>query len=139
MAVNLTGVWLCVQQEIRYMVANGGGAIVNTASVAGLRGSPMIPAYSASKHGVIGITKSAAMEYGKGVIRVNAVCPEVIETPLAAPLIDDPSVSEPLLARHALGRSGRPAEVGEVITWLCSDAASFVIGIAMPVDAGATA
>ena len=138
-AVNLTGVWLCVQQEIRYMVANGGGAIVNTASTAGLRGSPLIPAYSASKHGVIGITKSAAKGYGKDGIRVNAVCPGVIETPLAAPLIDDPSISEPLLARYALGRFGRPAEVGEVVAWLCSDAASFVTGIAMPVDAGYTA
>jgi NAD(P)-dependent dehydrogenase (short-subunit alcohol dehydrogenase family) len=139
MAVNLTGVWLCVQQEIRYMLANGGGAIVNTASIAGLRGFPLIPAYSASKHGVIGITKSAAKGYGKDGIRVNAVCPGVIETPLVAPLIDDPSVSEPLVALHPPGRFGRPAEVGEVVAWWCSDAASFVTGIAMPVDAGYTA
>ena len=138
-AINLTGVWLCVQQEIRQMLTNGGGSIVNTASVAGLIGSSSLAAYSASKHGVIGITRSAAKGYGSAGIRVNAVCPGVIDTPLAAPLLDDPAVSEITLRRHALGRSGEPREVGEVVAWLCSDAASFVTGVAMPVDAGFTA
>ena len=138
-AVNLTGVWLCIQQEIRQMLENGGGSIVNTASVAGLIGAPTWSAYSASKHGVLGITRSAAKEYGSAGIRVNAVCPSVIDTPLAAPLTDDPDFSEILLRRHALGRFGEPREVGEVVAWLCSDAASFVTGVAMPVDAGYTA
>ena len=138
-AINLTGVWLCVQQEIRQMLTNGGGSIVNTASVAGLIGSSSLAAYSASKHGVIGITRSAAKGYGSAGIRVNAVCPGVIDTPLAAPLLDDPAVSEITLRRHALGRFGEPREVGEVVAWLCSDAASFVTGVAMPVDAGFTA
>ncbi len=137
-AVNLTGVWLCVQQEISQMLENGGGSIVNTASVVGLIGFGA-GAYAASKHGVIGITRSAAKGYGSARIRVNAVCPGVIETPLAAPLIDDPTMSEMLLLRHALGRFGEPREVGEVVAWLCSDAASFVTGVAMPVDAGWTA
>ena len=120
------------------MLENGGGSIVNTASVVGLIGFGA-GAYAASKHGVIGITRSAAKGYGSARIRVNAVCPGVIETPLAAPLIDDPAMSEMLLLRHALGRFGEPREVGEVVAWLCSDAASFVTGVAMPVDAGWTA
>ncbi len=135
-AVNLTGVWLCVREQIGQMLATGGGAIVNMASVAGLSGNPMGPAYSASKHGVIGVTKSAAKGYGSKGIRVNAVCPGIIDTPLSAPLPDDPEIAERLLRRHALGRWGEPREVGEVVAWLCSDAASFVTGVAMPVDAG---
>lgn len=138
-AVNLTGVWLCVQQEVRQMLVNGGGAIVNMASVAGLRGSAGLSAYSASKHGVIGITKSVAKEYGPAGIRVNAVCPGIIDTPLASPLTGDPRFAEAALARHALGRFGEPREVGEVVAWLCSDAASFVTGVALPVDAVFTA
>jgi NAD(P)-dependent dehydrogenase (short-subunit alcohol dehydrogenase family) len=140
-AVNLTGVWLCMQQEIRHMSEMGGGTIVNTSSAAGLRGSPLLPAYSASKWGVIGLTKSAAKAYGSDGIRVNAICPGVIETPLtiASPLIDDPEVMEQLVARHALGRYGQPSEVGELVAWLLSDAASFMSGAAIPVDAGFTA
>ena len=137
--VNLTGVWLCVQQEIRQMLSNGGGSIVNMASAAGLVGSALIPAYSASEHGVIGITRSAAKGYGSAGIRVNAVCPSVIDTPMAARLTQNPVVKEATLRRHALGRFGEPREVGEVGAWLCSDAASFVTGVAMPVDAGFTA
>ena len=137
-AVNLTGVWLCVQQEVRQLLTNGGGSIVNAASVAGMVGWGA-GAYSASKHGVIGITRSAARGYGSAGIRVNAVCPGVIATPLAASVIDDPAVSETILGRRALGRFGEPRDVGEVVAWLCSDAASFVTGVAMPVDAGYTA
>ena len=135
-AVNLTGVWLCVQEEIRQMLTTGGGAIVNMASIAGLRGNPPNAPYSASKHGVIGITKSAAKQYGSEGIRVNAVCPGGIETRMVAEVIDDPAISESLLRRQALGRFGEPGEVGEVVAFLCSDAASFVTGVAMPVDAG---
>ncbi len=136
LAINLTGVWLCLQAEIRQMLATGGGSIVNMSSGAGLSGHPYNPPYSASKHGVIGITKSAAIQYGSSGIRINAVCPGVIETPMAAPMIGDPEKSESLLGRHALGRFGKPEEVGEAVAWLCSDAASYVTGIAMPVDAG---
>jgi NAD(P)-dependent dehydrogenase (short-subunit alcohol dehydrogenase family) len=139
MAINLTGVWICVQQQIRYMADHGGGSIVNTASVAGLRGSHMIPAYSVSKHGVIGITKSVATGYGSHGIRVNAICPGLIDTRLASPLIDDTEAAEKALARYALGRIGKTSEVAEAVVWLSSDAASFVTGIAMPIDAGSTA
>ena len=139
-AINLTGVWLCVQQEIRQMLANGGGSIVNAASAVGVVGSSLAPAYSASKHGVIGITRSAAKGYGSAGIRVNAVCPGVIDSPMAVfRLTDDPEIPKLMLQRHALGRFGEPREVGEVVAWLCSDAASFVTGVAMPVDAGYTA
>jgi NAD(P)-dependent dehydrogenase (short-subunit alcohol dehydrogenase family) len=140
-AVNLTGVWLCMQQEIRYMSEMGGGTIVNTSSSAGLTGSALLPAYSAAKWGVIGLTKSAAKQYGSDGIRVNAICPGVIETPLtiALPLIDDPDVMERLVARHAIGRYGQPSEVGELVAWLLSDAASFMSGAAIPVDSAFTA
>ena len=138
-AVNLTGVWLCVQQEIRQMLENGGGSIVNNASVYELLGAASGSAYTASKHGVIGITKSAANGYGSAGIRVNTVCPGYIETPIFAPLTEDPGVEERMRDAHTLGRLGEPQEVGEVVAWLCSDAASFVTGVAMPVDAGMTA
>ena len=138
-AVNLTGVWLCVRQEIRHMLEIGGGSIVNNASIFGLVGSPSGSANTASKHGVIGITKSAAKGYGPAGIRVNAICPGFIETPILTPFIEDPEVEEALRDAHALGRFGQPREVGEVVAWLCSDAASFITGIAMPVDAGYTA
>ena len=118
------------------MIENGGGSIVNTALISGLNGSPMYAAYTASKHGVIGITRAAAKGYGSAGIRVNAVCPGVIETPHTAYFTDDPVVSEALLPRYSLGRFGQPGEVGEAVAWLCSDASSFVTGVAMPVDAG---
>jgi NAD(P)-dependent dehydrogenase (short-subunit alcohol dehydrogenase family) len=136
MSVNLTGVWLCIQEEIRQMLDTGPGSIVNVASGAGLSGHPANAPYSASKHGVIGITKSAAIQYGPSGIRINAVCPGVIETPLAARLMGDAELSSRLLKRHVLGRFGAPKEVGETIAWLCSDLASFVTGAAIPVDGG---
>ncbi len=135
-AVNLTGVWLCLQEEIRQMLATGGGAIINVSSGAGLSGHPFNAPYSASKHGVIGLTKSAAIQYGSAGIRINAVCPGVIKTPMVSDLKSDPALSGPLLERHALGRFGEPEEVGEAIAWLCKEAASFVTGVALPVDAG---
>lgn len=137
-AVNLTGVWLCLQAEIRQMVAaGGGGSIVNISSGAGLSGHPFNAPYSASKHGVIGLTRSAAIQYGADNIRVNAVCPGVIETPMVTFTKSHPELAEALLKRHALGRFGQPEEVAHAIAYLCDpEASSYVTGIALPVDAG---
>lgn len=137
-AVNLKGVWLCMRAVLRQMRKQGGpGAIVNTASVAGLVGMKKSPAYTAAKHGVIGLTKTAALECAKTGIRVNAVCPGVIETPMVERLFESAPVARaPFLARVPLGRNGQPAEIGEAVAWLLSDAASFVTGVAMPVDGG---
>ena len=140
-AVNLTGVWLCMKYEIARMREQGSGAIVNVASNFGYVGSPGMPAYSAAKHGVLGLTKTAAIEYAASGIRVNAVCPGPVQTPL----VDNMLVAQPELAdrimqsitqRVPAGRIGKPEEIGEAILWLCSDAAPFATGIAMPVDGG---
>lgn len=139
-AVNLTGVWLCMKYEIQQMLSQGGGAIVNTASAAGLVGFPGLPDYVASKHGVVGLTKTAALEYAKAGIRVNAVCPGVIQTPMierGAQLA--PGFDELALSIEPIGRYGQPSEVGEAVVWLCSDAASFVTGLPMAVDGGVVA
>ncbi len=138
--VNLKGVWSCMKYEILYMAEHGGGAIVNMSSGAGLVGYPRGVAYCASKHGVVGLTKAAALDYAKAGIRVNAVCPGPIRTPIleTAMLGDpDPKAAEALrIAAVPLGRIGSPEEVAEAVVWLCSDAASFVTGLAMPVDGG---
>ena len=139
-AVNLTGVWLCMKYEIQQMLSQGSGAIVNTASAAGLVGFPSLPDYVASKHGVVGLTKTAALEYAKSGIRVNAVCPGVIQTPMVergAQL--SPGFDELALSMEPVGRFGQPSEVGEAVVWLCSDAASFVTGHPMAVDGGLVA
>ncbi len=139
-AVNLTGVWLCMKYELQQMLSQGGGAIVNTASVAGLIGFPGLPDYVASKHGVLGLTKTAALEYAKSGIRVNAVCPGVIQTPMVergAQL--SPGFDEVAVSMEPVGRFGQPAEIGEAVVWLCSDAASFVTGHPMTVDGGLVA
>jgi NAD(P)-dependent dehydrogenase (short-subunit alcohol dehydrogenase family) len=133
MAINLKGVWLCLKYEIPQMLKQGGGAIVNTASVGGLVGTAMISAYVASKHGVVGLTKTAALEYAKAGIRVNAVCPGVILTPMVQRL---PELLEAFTAAEPIGRLGKPEEIAEAVVWLCSDAASFVTGHAMAVDGG---
>ena len=136
-AVNLTGVWLCMKYEIPRLLEHGGGAIVNTASGAGLIGVAGLSAYVASKHGVIGLTKTAALEYAKSGIRVNAVCPGLIQTPMVERLTaDQPQLGEALVAMEPVGRTGRPEEIAESVVWLCSDAASFVTGHAMSVDGG---
>ena len=122
------------------MLSQGGGTIVNTASAAGLVGFPGLPDYVASKHGVVGLTKTAALEYAKSGIRVNAVCPGVIQTPMVergAQL--SPGFDELAVSMEPVGRFGQPSEVGEAVVWLCSDAASFVTGIPMQVDGGLVA
>lgn len=134
--INLTGVWLCMKYELQQMRKQGGGTIVNTASIMGLVGTE--PAsYCASKHGVIGLTKSAALTYAKEGIRINAICPGFIETPLLDPITsNNPQVATEIAARHPIGRMGKPAEIAETVLWLCSNAASFVTGHAMVVDGG---
>ncbi len=138
LATNLTGVWLCMKSEIAQMLKQGGGAIVNTASAAGLHGVEGLSAYCASKHGVVGLTKAAAKEYAKAGIRVNAVCPGPIETPMLRRIYDVSRVIAPASTAGGtpMGRTGKPEEVTRVVVWLCTEAASYVTGIAMPVDGG---
>src|SRR5262245_39601598 len=122
--VNLLGVWRCLRAEVRAMLASSGGAIVNTASVAGLVGAGGLCAYVASKHAVVGLTRAAAIEYAKAGIRINAVCPGVIDTPMVDRLsLQMPTLREALLAMKPMGRLGLPDEVAAAIVWLCSDAA----------------
>ena len=140
MAVNLRGVWLCMKYEIKRMLAQGrAAAIVNTASTAGLVGTVRHAIYAATKHGVIGLTKTAALEYAKSGIRVNAICPGGTETPMLARLIPDPAQRERIKSRQPIGRRAHPEEMGEAAAWLCSDQASFVTGAAIAVDGGLTA
>lgn len=138
--INLKGVWLCMKYELPHMLQRGSGAIVNTASGAGLIGVKRMAAYVASKHGVIGLTKTAALEYAKSGVRVNAVCPGVIQTAMVERVSGRrPDVLEKMIAAEPIGRSGQPEEIAESVVWLCSDAASFVTGHAMAVDGGAVA
>ncbi len=139
MAVNLKGVWLCTRREVPLILARGGGAIVNLASAMGLIALADSSAYIASKHGVIGLTKAVALEYSALGIRVNAICPGVIETPLTREATEDAAAAPALLALHPIGRLGQAAEVAEAILWLASPRASFVTGVALPVDGGWTA
>jgi len=143
MAVNVRGVWLCLQAQIRVMLRQappeGGHSIVNTASVAGLIGSPMLPAYTASKHAVVGLTRAAARSYGRSGIRVNCVCPGPVETPLAGPLFEAEGMRDLMLARQSLDRFGAPEEIAALVVWLLSPAASLVTGTPVRVDAGALA
>ncbi len=135
--INLKGVWLCMKYEIPQMLKQHKGAIVNNASIAGLVGFPNIPAYVASKHGIIGLTKNAALEYAKLGIRVNAVCPGVIKTPMVDRFTGkNKEVEKQFESAEPIGRLGQPEEVAAAVTWLCSDASSFVTGHAMPVDGG---
>ncbi len=139
-AINLTGVWLCMKYEIPQMLKAGGGAIVNTSSAAGLLGAPRMPAYVASKHGVVGLTKTAALEYAKSGIRVNAVCPGIIETSMVGRLKEQrPKMFQKIESGEPIGRMGQPEEIAETAVWLCSERASFVTGHAMAVDGGIVA
>jgi len=137
---NLKGVWLCMKYEIPQMLEQGGGAIVNTSSVAGVVGFEGTPAYVASKHGVVGLTKAAALEYATSGIRVNAVCPGVIRTPMIDRIVAArPNMAEVYRTMHPIGRLGEAEEIAEAAMWLCSDAASFVTGHCMVVDGGLVA
>ncbi|MFD2247909.1 SDR family oxidoreductase [Pontibacter ruber] len=135
--VNLKGVWLCMKYEIPYMLRQGKGSIVNCSSIAGIIGFPNIPIYTASKHAVIGITKTAALEYAQLGIRVNAVCPGVIQTPMIDRFIEkNNTTKEAMASGEPIGRFGEPEEIAEAALWLCSDASSFTTGHALVVDGG---
>ena len=136
-AVNLTGIFLCMRAEIPQLLASGGGAIVNNASVAGLVGFAGIPAYAASKHGIVGLTKTAALDYATQNVRVNAVCPGVIDTEMITRFThDDAELRAQLTASEPIGRLGTPEEIADAVVWLCSERAGFVTGQALAVDGG---
>ena len=132
---NLRGVYLCLKHEISLMLKTGSGAIVNMSSIAGLVGLKGVPAYTASKHGVVGLTKSAALDYAQSNIRVNAICPGLIDTPLAKRVLTPEELAQ-VAASQPMGRMAKPDEVAEAVLWLCSDSASFVTGHALAVDGG---
>jgi len=139
MGINLSGVMRCMREEAAVMIGRGGGAIVNTASINGIVGNPGQPAYTAAKHGVVGLARHGALRWAQAGIRVNAVCPGVIETAMTAPLVADPAMKALIDGMTPMGRMGSPSEIAEAVVWLCSPAASFVTGHAMVVDGGATA
>lgn len=140
MAVNLRGVWNCMQAELRQMQAQGSGAIVNCSSIGGLIGNPGLAAYHATKYGVIGMTQSAALENAPRGIRLNAVCPGTIDTPMVAKMLkEQPEAMDVIMGKQPNKRLGRPEEVAAAVLFLCSDAASFILGVALPVDGGYTA
>jgi NAD(P)-dependent dehydrogenase (short-subunit alcohol dehydrogenase family) len=136
-AINLRGIWTCMKHELRQMRIQGSGAIVNCSSLGGLVGQAGRSTYIATKHGVIGLTKSAAMDYAPLGIRINAVCPGVIATPMSTDLIENqPDVMKEAMRDQPIGRPGLPEEVAAAVLWLCSPAASLVLGVALPVDGG---
>ncbi len=137
MSVDLKGVWLCMKHQIPLMLKQGRGAIVNCSSVAGLVGFPGIPAYVAAKHGIVGLTKTAALELASTGVRVNAVCPGVIQTPMIDRFVHgEAQLRQQLLAGEPVGRVGTPEEVADTVVWLCSDAASFITGASLAIDGG---
>jgi NAD(P)-dependent dehydrogenase (short-subunit alcohol dehydrogenase family) len=135
--VDLTGTFHCVRHQIRQMLKSGGGSIVNCASVAGIRGAPSFAAYTAAKHGVVGLTRSAALEYARQGIRVNAICPGTIDTPMNQQL--DQALLKSLLDSSPSGRLGRPEEIAATVLWLCNEGAAFLSGQAIAVDGAWTA
>lgn len=137
--INLSGVMYCMREEAAVMLPQGKGAIVNTASIMGVVGNGMQPAYTATKHGVVGLTRHGALRWATAGIRVNAVCPGVIETPMTAPIANDPNLRPVLEKMTPMGRMGRAEEIAGAVLWLCSDQASFVTGHPLVIDGGATA
>lgn len=139
LSVNLTGVMLCMRAEAEVMLKQGKGAIVNTSSINGLVGNPQQAAYVAGKHGVVGLTRHGALRWATQGVRVNCVCPGVIETPMTAPLAAMPEIRQVLENMTPMQRMGQPEEIAAAVLWLCSDEASFVSGHPLVVDGGATA
>lgn len=138
--INLTGVWFCMKHEVVQMLKQGGGTIVNISSAAGLIGVPGSSGYTAAKHGVIGVTKTVALEYAKAGIRVNAVCPGAFRTPMLNQVLEAcPDMQKFYDAAHPIGRMGDPKELADAVVWLCSDRSSFVTGHSLSVDGGLTA
>lgn len=137
-AVNLTGVWYCMKQEITQMLQHGGGHIINIASVAGLRSAPMVAPYSATKHAVMGLTKSAAVEYAKANIRFNAVCPSFIRTPMVENVLAnvDEKIRNRMIKANPMKRLGEVSEIAGALAWLCSDESSFMTGQSVVLDGG---
>lgn len=139
MSINLRGVWLCMKYELQQMRSQGSGAIVNCSSLGGLVGNPGRAAYHAAKHGVLGLTKSAAIEYAPRGIQINAICPGTIETPMVQSMVDSGDLSREKSAQAApIGRLGRDDEIADAVLWLCSPASSYVIGQSIAVDGGYT-
>jgi NAD(P)-dependent dehydrogenase (short-subunit alcohol dehydrogenase family) len=137
MNVNVKGVWLSMKYEIPEMIRSGGGAIVNMSSVAGLMGFPQMPIYIASKHAVLGLTKSAALEYAKSGIRINAVAPGGVETDMVERMVEDnKQFLETVKSMHPIGRLAKPEEIANAVAWLLSDKASFVLGHTLLIDGG---
>ncbi len=136
-AINLKGVFLCMKYELPRMIKSGGGSIVNTSSIAGMVGDGGHPAYAASKHGVVGLTRTAAIQYAKAGIRINAVCPGVIRTPMTEQLFtDSPELESLMTSQQPISRVAEAEEVARVVVWLCTDEASFITGHPLPVDGG---
>jgi NAD(P)-dependent dehydrogenase (short-subunit alcohol dehydrogenase family) len=140
MSINLKGVWLCMKYEIQQMLRQGSGAIVNTASADALVGDPGVSAYCASKGGVVQLTRTAALEYAQSGIRINAVCPGTVRTPMIEHLFETyPGMEEPFRNAHPIGRFAEPEEIAHAVVWLCSDAASFMTGHPLVIDGGLVA